>query len=97
MKTFGEAIELAKKGKAVARSGWNGKGMWVTVSPGSANVPSMQFWSAANRQYAEGRPSRSADVLPSMTMRTATGEILMGWLASQTDMLSNDWLEVEAK
>ncbi len=91
---FGEAIELAKKGKAVARSGWNGKGMWVTVSEGTPNLPSMQFWAKANREYAESRPDRSATVLPAMTMRTATGEILMGWLASQTDMLSEDWAEV---
>lgn len=91
---FGEAIELAKKGKAVARSGWNGKGMWVTMSPGSPQVPSMQFWAPANREYAESLPERTVSVLPAMTMRTATGEILMGWLASQTDMLSEDWTEV---
>lgn len=34
-------------------------------------------------------------VLPSITMKTATGEILMGWLASQTDMLAEDWHVVE--
>lgn len=92
---FGQAIELAKQGKAVARSGWDGKGMWVTVSPGAGQVPAMQLWSPANRSYAESRGG-SVSVLPAMTMRTATGEILMGWLASQTDMLSDDWNEVEA-
>lgn len=96
MMKFGEAIELAKKGKAVARQGWNGKGMWVTMSPGAFNLPFTQFWSEANRRYAEGRGG-TAEVLPCMTMRTATGEILMGWLASQTDMLSGDWVEVEPK
>lgn len=90
---FGEAIELAKIGKAVARAGWNGKKMWVTMSPGAPSVPFTQFWSKANAAYAESRGG-SAEVLPSMTMRTATGEILMGWLASQTDMLSEDWSEV---
>lgn len=92
---FGEAIELAKRGKAVARSGWNGKGMWVTSSPGAGQVPAMQLWAPANRKYAESRGGL-VSVLPAMTMRTATGEILMGWLASQTDMLSEDWEEVEA-
>lgn len=91
---FGEAIELAKAGKAVARAGWNGKKMWVTMSPGSLSVPMDSFWAPANRAYARSQGG-SACVLPSMTMRTATGEILMGWLASQTDMLSEDWSEVE--
>ena len=33
--TFGEAIELAKQGKKIARSGWNGKDMFVYYQPGS--------------------------------------------------------------
>ena len=37
----------------------------------------------------------SAVVLPCITMKTATGEILMGWLASQTDMLAEDWSVVQ--
>jgi hypothetical protein len=97
MMTFGQAIEEARKGKAIARLGWNGKNMWVTVSPGAPNLPSMQFWSQANREYAENRPDRCANVLPCFTMRTAQGDILMGWLASQTDMLASDWQVVEAK
>lgn len=91
---FGEAIELARQGKAVARADWNGKGMWITVSPGGGQVPALQLWAKANRLYAESRGG-VASVLPSFTMRTATGEILMGWLASQTDMLADDWAEVE--
>jgi hypothetical protein len=90
---FGEAIELAKQGKAVARSGWNGKSMWITYSPGAV-VPAIQLWGDANKRYAEGRMG-TVRILPYMTMRTAGGEILCGWLASQTDMLSEDWTEVE--
>lgn len=33
--TFGEAIEALKNGKKVARSGWNGKGMFLTLQQGS--------------------------------------------------------------
>lgn len=87
---FGEALRAIRKGARVAREGWNGKGMWITYSPGSKEVPASRFWSDANREYAEARHG-AADVLPCITMKTATGEILMGWLASQTDMLADDW------
>lgn len=88
--TFGEAIEHAKNGKRVSRSGWNGKGMWIAYSPGADSLPSDKFWSPANRAYADENGGR-ADVLPCMTMKTADNKILMGWLASQTDMLADDW------
>lgn len=34
-------------------------------------------------------------MLPTITMKAATGEILMGWLASRTDMLAEDWVVLE--
>ena len=34
-------------------------------------------------------------VMPYVTMKTANGAIVMGWLASQTDMLAEDWEVVE--
>ncbi|MFP3638131.1 DUF2829 domain-containing protein [Paraburkholderia sp. SIMBA_054] len=89
--TFGLALEALKKGKRAARAGWNGKGMWLAYSPGAASLSADKFWAGPNREYAESQPGWSADVLPCITMKTATGEILMGWLASQTDMLADDW------
>lgn len=91
--SFGHAIAALKAGKRVARSGWNGKGMWLALSPGTDALPAPSFWAGPNREYAKERGG-TAPVLPSITMKTATGEILMGWLASQTDMLSNDWMIV---
>lgn len=92
--TFGLALEALKLGQCVARQGWNGKGMWLSMS-GVANmtrdVPAEAFWSEHNARYAAEQPDRIAKVLPCITMKTATGEILMGWLASQTDMLADDW------
>lgn len=92
--TFGLALEALKRGHRVARAGWNGKGMWLSLS-GVANmtrdVPAENFWSEHNASYAAEQPERMAKVLPCITMKTATGEILMGWLASQTDMLADDW------
>ncbi len=56
--TFGRAIEFMKQGKKIAREGWNGKGMYITLIPaGNAMQP--------------------------------------GWLASQSDMLAEDWTVVE--
>lgn len=93
--TFGDALVMLKAGKKVARAGWNGKGMWLTLScAGTREVPAAGFWSPHNRQHAEEQGGH-AKVLPSITMKTATGEILMGWLASQTDMLAEDWQVAE--
>lgn len=89
--TFGLAIEALKLGKKVARAGWNGKGMWLSLSgPGVREVPAGAFWSENNSAYAASLGG-SAKVLPAVTMKTATGDILMGWLASQTDMFAEDW------
>lgn len=96
--TFGQAIEALKAGKRVARAGWNGKGMWLSLScnpggtaaAGSREIAAENFWSNNNSEYAR-QNGGSAVVLPCITMKTATGEILMGWLASQSDMLAEDW------
>jgi hypothetical protein len=89
--TFGLALEALKLGKRVARSGWNGKGMWLSMScKDSRSVAAENFWSPHNAQFARDSGG-TATVLPSITMKTATNEIQMGWLASQTDMLSEDW------
>lgn len=91
--TFGLALEALKKGHRVARKGWNGKGMWLSLS-GDTNltryVDEDKFWSKNNSDFALAQGG-SARVLPCITMKTADDAILMGWLASQTDMLSDDW------
>lgn len=93
--SFGLALEALKKGFRVARAGWNGKGMWLSLSCGETKeVKAENFWSPHNRAFAEANGG-TAKVLPSVTMKTATGEILMGWLASQTDMFADDWVIVE--
>lgn len=93
--SFGLAIEALKMGQKVARTGWNGKGMWLSLTCATAReVLAENFWSPHNAAFARDNGGK-ATVLPSITMKTATGEILMGWLASQTDMLSDDWVVVE--
>jgi len=95
---FGEALEKLKAGSKIARVGWNGKGMWLSLSGplGGRTIPAESFWSLNNAEYAAGQPGGAANVLPCITMKTADGSILMGWLASQSDMLSDDWIEVDA-
>lgn len=92
--SFGIAIEALKLGKRVARAGWNGKGMWLVLVPGTRQA-----------QLREGTPYREAldlsecEILPHIDMWTINAEgrraMLPGWLASQTDMLADDWHLIE--
>lgn len=87
---FGWAIEELKRGSSVRRRGWNGKGMWLSYSPGKKDFPADKFWSPGNAAFAQSQGGK-AEVLPCITMKTADDKILMGWLASQSDMLAEDW------
>lgn len=94
--SFGAAIALMKKGKKVARKGWNGKGMWLCIPlvDGPKEIPAKGIWGKPNADYAE-QNGGTVKVMPYITMKTADGSIVMGWLASQTDMLAEDWQIVE--
>ena len=86
--TFGLALEALKRGERVARSGWNGKGMWLSyVSNGAYDVGCKTI----------GGDDRTGDypiLLPWIGMKTAD-EKFVPWLASQTDMLAEDWVIVD--
>lgn len=90
--TFGLAIEALKAGERVARSGWNGKGMWLSLSGALSGhlVAAENFWSPHNAEFARDNGGKAL-VQPCITMKTAANEIQMGWLASQSDMLAEDW------
>lgn len=83
--TFGLAIEALKKGRRVARAGWNGKGMWLGLVEGYEYNPDKGEATA----YALGCVK-----LPWIGMKTADG-CFVPWLASQTDMLAEDWTIVD--
>jgi hypothetical protein len=89
---IGWAVHMMREGHTVRRAGWNGKGMWIALSgrEGKMDIPAIYFWSEKAREYAMHHGGY-ATVLPCIIMKTATGEILMGWLASQTDLLADDW------
>ncbi len=87
---FGEALEATRAGEKVARVGWNGKDMWIAQGAGVKSLDSEKFWNKHTRKFAEENGG-SAEVLPYMIMKTADNKVLMGWLASQSDMVANDW------
>jgi len=92
---FGEALEALKAGKKVAREGWNGKGMFLFLLPGGT-VPTRAIHDPALRQVIEEQVGGDTfEALGSIRMFTADKKILTGWLASQTDMLSEDWVILE--
>ncbi|MEG0380556.1 MAG: DUF2829 domain-containing protein [Kurthia sp.] len=70
---FGKALEVLKNGGKVAREGWNGKGMYLTLIP------------AGNAMF-QGYPMQNC-----IGMKTANNLMQPGWLASQADMLAEDW------
>lgn len=89
--TFGQAIEAMKQGAKVARKGWNGKGMYIWVMPGSTIV-NCQNITDPHLKAINDANGGTITFTGSIRMKTATGEVLTGWLASQTDMLSEDWV-----
>ncbi len=89
---FGQAIEALKMGKKVARKGWNGKGMFLWLKP-AATIKAEWCKDPMLRVIAE-KNGGEIPALGTICMFTAQKEILSGWLASQTDMLSEDWEEV---
>ena len=91
--TFGQAVEVMRAGGRVARSGWNGKGMWVAMTPGSV-IPNEFARSGACLLLAKDRPG-DIQINPHLDMKAADGTIVVGWLASQTDVAATDWQIVE--
>lgn len=90
--TFGLALEAMKQGKKVSRKGWNGKGMYLWLLP-ATDVK--KEWCHDDRLIEAMGDRETLPCLGTIRMFTATKEVLTGWLASQTDMLSEDWCIVE--
>lgn len=100
--SFGLSIEAMKKGYKVARSGWNGKGMYCILVPGSkVNLkPGTPYHNAlTDNGAAATKEGALTEILPHIDMWTTNGEgrraFLVGWLASQSDMLADDWMIVK--
>jgi len=90
--TFGEAIKLMQDGAFVARSGWNGKGMYLWIMP-ALSVPADWCKEPHLKSLAE-KNGGFVECLATIRMKTADNKVLTGWLASQSDMMATDWCEV---
>lgn len=92
--SFGLAIEALKKGYKVARSGWNGKGMFIVLMPAlylppfNSQEPGAKVNDRTAKHIGKDTP---LDSQPYIAMKTATGQWQPSWLASQADILSDDW------
>lgn len=91
--TFGDAIQALKDGRRVSRAGWNGKGMWLWLKP---ETIVKSEW-CKDERLKEAADANGGEILGLGTVcmftHDSTGRkaILSGWLASQSDMLSEDW------
>ena len=86
--SFGIALAQLKRGYRVARKGWNGKGMFVFLVNGSTFIVNREPLLSIMGEGTEVKYHAHID------MKTADGQVVP-WLASQTDMLADDWCIVE--
>ena len=89
---FGAAIQALKEGRKVARKGWNGKNMYLWLKP--ATVIKSEWCKDPILKEIVDANNGETEALGTICMRTADNKILTGWLASQTDILSEDWIIV---
>lgn len=91
---FGQAIEHMKIGLKLTREGWNGKNMFVVLMPAlklpahSSQEPGAKVNDRTAKHIGADTP---LDSQPYFAMLTAQGKWQPGWLASQSDMLAEDW------
>lgn len=81
---FGLALEAAKKGARIARAGWNGKGQYVELACCISYLTTSGLHVNANHD-AIGNKALAF---------VGTSGVQLGWLASQADMLADDWMIV---
>jgi hypothetical protein len=82
---FGKALELLKEGKKVARSGWNGKGQYIELA---TNIS----YKSSEKEVIN---AEHKDIGNKAIAFVGTSGVQLGWLASQADMLAEDWTFVE--
>ena len=103
--TFGQALEAVKEGKLAARSGWNGKGMFIFMRPEDTLTTDMiinkvkslpqsvkdYFYAQDAKESGSEQGLTKIKFTAYLCMKAADNSIVNGWLASQTDMLATDW------
>lgn len=79
--TFGLAIEAMKKGRKVARRGWNGKNQYIELATNISYTDRIGDIVNCNHEAIGNKAIAFV----------GTSGVQMGWLASQADMLAEDW------
>lgn len=82
--SFSVALTMLKDGKRMQREGWNGKGMFIFLVPGSTFKVNRPPLLGIYKEGTEIKYHAHID------MKTADG-MIVPWLCSQTDMLATDW------
>ena len=76
---FGWALRQLKEGKKVCRLGWNGKGIYIELQrPDEHSKMTQPYIYIVTTGLQTDNPNAPRGVVP--------------WLASQTDMLAEDWI-----
>ena len=78
---FGLALEELKKGNKVKRSGWNGKDQYIELAE------RVSYINSKGELINEGHLNIGNKVIAFI----GTSGVQLGWLASQADMLADDW------
>lgn len=86
---FSDALQLLKLGQKVARFGWNGKGMFIYLVPANKYPANGNKFGTMNGVF----PDDMIPYGPYLAMKTAQDNVVP-WLASQTDLLAEDWMVV---
>ena len=82
---FGSAIKMVKTGKRIAREGWNGKNQYVELAT------NISYVNAAGEVVNVNHDAIGNKALAFV----GTSGVQLGWLASQADMLAEDYYVVE--
>lgn len=85
--TFDQVLPLFKEGKKIARTGWNGSGMFAVYQKGYPNGIK------CNKQTAEAHGIEEGTLIkvrPYMQLKTAQNDLAM-WVPSGSDILADDW------
>jgi len=91
---FSWALQMLKMGFHVARKGWNDNNMRIFLIKGRT-VEYNTFQSWKNNANAAFNPPEDVVLQDHIDMKAADGTYVTGWLASQADMLANDWVIVK--
>ena len=105
--TFSEALEQLKLGKKLKRKNWNGKDQFIFLIHGENIQAAYSAWMSDYWTDDDSDNDSDNDILSHfidksdislpnfLAIKTTSNQIQLGWLASQADMLSDDWETIE--